>query len=90
MKEIVQELALAREVMSAIERFNENHGISASPGAIRDTLLVIAGLLHRDAIHLEDKEEDLGELQDSFAKVARASIEKALEVSERISRNSAH
>jgi hypothetical protein len=88
MKDLAQELALAHEIMTTIERFNGNHGIYASPGSIRDTLLIIAGLLHRDAIRLEDKEDDPSDLQTTFAEAARANIVRALEVSESISRSS--
>jgi hypothetical protein len=79
---LVLELALVREIMTTIESFNKDHGISASPSVIRDTLLVAAGLLHREAVRLEGQEGDLEELQETFAEIARASIEKALEASE--------
>jgi hypothetical protein len=65
--------------MSTIEAFNRDHGDTASPAIIRDTLLVVAGLLHREAARLEDQEDDPAQLQESFAEIARANINKALE-----------
>jgi hypothetical protein len=78
---LVHELTLVREIMTTIERYNCDHGITASPGVIRDTLLVVAGLLHREAVSLEDHEGDPRQLQETFAEVAGARIEQVLEAS---------
>jgi hypothetical protein len=76
---LVHELNLVRNIMATIVSFNQDHGITSSPGAIRDTLLVAAGLLHREAVRLEGEEFDPEKLQEAFAEIARANIRKALE-----------
>jgi hypothetical protein len=76
------ELNLVRNIMATIESFNQDNGITASPGVIRDTLLVAAGLLHREAVRLEDEEIDPERLQETFAEIARANIKKALEAAQ--------
>jgi hypothetical protein len=75
------ELSVVRDIMATIESFNQSHGITASPRAIRDTLLVAAGLLHREAIRLEEDEADPSDMQNSFAEVAKVCLERALEAS---------
>ena len=87
---LVHELTLVREIMTTIERYNCDHGITASPGVIRDTLLAVAGLLHKEAVRLEDQEADPTQLQETFAEVARARIEQVLEASAANGRNSPH
>ena len=87
---LVHELTLVREIMTMIERHNRDHGIKASPGVIRDTLLAVAGLLHKEAVRLEDQEADPTRLQETFAEVARARIEQVLEASAANGRNSPH
>jgi hypothetical protein len=75
------ELSLVREIMATIERFNSDQAISPAPGAIRDTLLAVAGLLHREAIRLESQKDDLRQLQETFGEVAQARIEYVLKAS---------
>jgi hypothetical protein len=75
------ELNLVRNIMATIEIFNQDHGITSSPGVIRDNLLVAASLLHREAVRLEEPEAEANELQDSFSEVAKVCFERALEVS---------
>jgi hypothetical protein len=79
---LVDKLNLVRNIMATIESFNQDHGITASPPAIRDTLLVAAGLLHRDAVRLEGEEVDPEQLQETFAEIAGANIRKALEAAQ--------
>jgi hypothetical protein len=75
------ELSLVRDIMATIESFNQSHGITASPRAIRDTLLVAAGLLHREAIRLEEDEAEPNGIQNSFSEVAKVCLDRALEAS---------
>jgi hypothetical protein len=82
------ELNLVREIMATIERFNKDHAISPAPVIIRDTLLVAAGLLHQEAIGLEEHEAEPAELQDSFSKVAKVCLERALKASAQAVRGS--
>jgi hypothetical protein len=81
------QLMLARKIMKTIEEFNRDHGMAPCPGVIRDTLLVAAGLLHQEAVGLEDHEAELDELQDSFSEVAKVCLEKALEASAHVVRS---
>ena len=78
------ELNLVRNIMATIEAFNQDHAITASPGVIRDTLLVAAGLLHREALRLEDEDVDSEQLQETFGEAAQANIRKALEAAQSI------
>jgi hypothetical protein len=78
---LIQEIALVRELMAVIERFNSDHNITAKPGAIRDTLLVVAGLLHKEAAQHESQHGDPKNLEDSFAEKARECLSHALEIS---------
>ncbi|MGA7325752.1 MAG: hypothetical protein WBX25_15005 [Rhodomicrobium sp.] len=66
--------------MATIERFHKDQGLAASPADIRDTLLAVAGLLHKEAMHLEDQEADARQLSKTFAEVARTRIEQVREV----------
>jgi hypothetical protein len=75
------ELNLVHEIMSTIERFNNGHAISPAPSAIRDTLLAVAGLLHRDARRVEGQEDNPGKLRETFGEIAQACIEQVLKVS---------
>jgi len=85
---LVHELTLVRKIMATIEAFNKDHGIAASPAVIRDTLLVVAGLLHREAVRLGGQEDDRTQLLETFAETARANIEKALEAAQSNGRSS--
>jgi len=76
------ELDLVRSIMATVKSFNEDHGITASPEIIRDTLLVAAGLLHREAVRLADEDVDPEQLRETFAEIARANIKKALEAAQ--------
>jgi hypothetical protein len=81
------ELDLVHEIMSTIERFNNDHAIDPAPAAIRDTLLAVAGLLHREAIRVEGQEDDPRQLQRTFGEAAQARIEQVLKASTRTGRN---
>jgi hypothetical protein len=87
---LTHELNLVREIMSTIKRFNNDHAISPAPGVIRDTLLVVAGLLHSEAVRLEGQDNDQTQLQETFVEIARANIKKALEAPQSHGRSSSH
>jgi hypothetical protein len=81
------ELTLVREIMTTIGRYNLDQGITASPRTIRDTLLVVAGLLHQEAVRLEDQGDDPRRLHHTFAEAARRCLERVLDASAYISRS---
>jgi hypothetical protein len=79
---LTHEIALVRELMAVIERFDGDRNITAKPSTIRDTLLVVAGLLHKEAAQHESQHGgNPKHLEDSFAEKARECLSDALGIS---------
>jgi len=77
---IIQELALIKEIMAVVERHDKTHGITPRPDTIRDTMLCVAALLHIDASSGENARQNPG-LEETFLDNARGCLAKVRDAS---------
>lgn len=67
---LVDELTLVREIMALIARYHTEHGITPQPNVIRDTLLTVAGLLHKEVARVGNNDVSHSGLEDTFSEKA--------------------
>ncbi len=60
------ELTLVGEILALLKQFNGARGIALRPDALCDTLLIVAGLLHKEAAYLKNPDTEYKTLEDSF------------------------
>jgi hypothetical protein len=78
---VIHQVALAREIMTVIERYNRAHSIAHRPSAIRDTLLSVAGLLHLEHAKIVSGSFDSLQLRNAFAEASLVQYDAAIETS---------
>ena len=69
-----------RELLRAIEDYNNREEIEICPLSLRDTMLVIAAVLHLEAARIDSEDADrprpgAKKLGDAFSKAARKALE---------------
>jgi hypothetical protein len=82
--DLTHELALTEKIMRAIGRYCQDENIKPCPVCLRDTMLVVAALLHLEAAQLDRQRSGKPRvggkrIDESFAKAARERLKATME-----------